>query len=174
MASGSRGASTLSGKKGNIIDEEFLKSHLHLVLDTKFFPQEFKDRLLSAFDDLEEATSGLMVKSENWQALNLLQERYTEQVKCILHRPAINTGNDDFLYKDNYQHSSWLAMMGDRLNLSKKIMAQNSAIFTSIDDNEHNNLDLLFNLIFESQNFITNIIWQKRVSPANDAKWFRY
>ena len=52
-----------------------LKNHPYLVLDTKFFPKEFKDRLLSTFDDLDEATGGLIVKSENLQALNLLQER---------------------------------------------------------------------------------------------------
>jgi len=90
---------TLSGTKGNVIDEEFLKTHPYLVLDTKFFHQVFKDRLLATFDDLDDATGGLMVKSENWQALNLLQERYREQVKCIYIDPPYNTGSDDFLYK---------------------------------------------------------------------------
>ena len=130
------GQATLSGKKGNVIDEEFLKTHPYLVLDTKFFPQEFKDRLLATFDDLDEATGGLMVKSENWQALNLLQERYREQVKCIYIDPPYNTGNDEFLYKDNYQHCSWLAMMGDRYIKGKNIVDRDGIYFIRIDDNE--------------------------------------
>src|SRR5208337_3925480 len=101
----SNGQATLSGKKGNVVDAEFLKAHPYLVLDTQFFPQEFKDRLLAIFDNLDEATSGLMVKSENWQALKLLQDRYLGQVKCTFIDPPYNTGGDEFLYKDNYQHS---------------------------------------------------------------------
>jgi len=90
----STGQASLSGSAGNAIDAEFLKGHPYLVLDTKFFPQEFKDRLLASFENLDDATGGLMVKSENWQALNLLQERYREQVKCIYIDPPYNTGND--------------------------------------------------------------------------------
>jgi len=122
----STGQATLGGSRGTIIDVEFLKSHPYLVLDTKFFPQKFKDQLLASFEDLDDATGGLIVKSENWQALNLLQERYREQVKCIYIDPPYNTGSDEFLYKDNYQHSSWLAMLNSRLLLSYPLMGDTS------------------------------------------------
>jgi len=166
------GQSTISGGKGNVIDVEFLKSHPYLVLDTKFFPQEFKDRLLATFDDLDEATGGLMVKSENWQALNLLQERYREQVKCIYIDPPYNTGNDEFIYKDNYQHSSWLAMMGDRYSKIKSLLNQNGMIYSSIDDIEQAKLKSLQEFIFGESCFLASIIWQKVYSPRMDTDTF--
>lgn len=165
---------TLSGSKGNVIDEEFLKSHPFLVLDTKFFPQEFKDRLLSTFDNLDEATGGLMVKSENWQALNLLQERYLEQVKCIYIDPPYNTGSDEFLYKDNYQHSSWLAMMGDRVNLSKRLLSKDGCFFSNIDDNQAFEYYILLKDIFSYENFLASFAWQKKYSPPADTKDIGY
>ncbi len=168
----SSGQKTLSESKGNAIDEEFLKSHLYLVLDTKFFTQEFKDRLLSTFDDLDDATGGLMVKSENWQALNLLQDRYREQVKCIYIDPPYNTGSDEFLYKDNYQHSSWLTLMENRYSLSQNYLRDDGTLYTSIDDREQSRLKDLKDAIFGVENFIANIIWQKKYSPQNDAIGF--
>jgi adenine-specific DNA-methyltransferase len=163
---------TLFGTKGDLIDKEFLKNQPYLVLDTKFFPQEFRDNLLAKFDDLDEITGGLMVKSENWQALKFLQEKYRNQIECIYIDPPYNTGNDGFLYKDNYQHSSWLSMMGDRYEGAYPLMSQSSVVFTSLDDTECSNLNKLQEQIFGSENFIANIIWQKKYSPQNDALWF--
>jgi adenine-specific DNA-methyltransferase len=89
----------------------FLKAHPYLVIDTCHFSEDFKWRLLRCFDDLDEALDGLLIKSENFQALNLLLERYRGQVKCIYIDPPYNTGSDGFAYKDSYQHSSWLTML---------------------------------------------------------------
>lgn len=114
--------STITSFGSMSIDEAYLKEHPFLVIDTKFFDREFKDELLASFDDLDEATGGLMIKSENWQALNLMQEKYREKVKCIYMDPPYNTGNDEFLYKDKYRHSSWLTMMENRLRLSKELL----------------------------------------------------
>ncbi|HVP96756.1 site-specific DNA-methyltransferase [Methanoregula sp.] len=161
------GQATLTGKKSDVIDVEFLKSHLYLVLDTKFFPQEFKDRLLASFDDIDEATGGLLIKSENWQALNILQGRYREQVNCIYIDPPYNTGNDGFLYKDNYQHSSWLAMMGDRIYLSKSFMPSNGIFFTSIGEDEIDRLNTIFTQIFSDAAFISRFIWKSRQNKDN-------
>jgi len=106
------------------------------VLDTAHFDGDFKDRLLASFDDLDEQTDGLLIHSENFQALNLLQERYREQVKCVYIDPPYNTGNDGFAYKDNYQHSSWLSMMDDFLRAVWPLAATDGVLFSSIDDNE--------------------------------------
>lgn len=165
---------------GDLIDETFLENHPYLVLDTAFFGNDFKDRLLenlrhsdgTSIEDLDDEIGGLIVKSENWQALNLLQERYREQMKCIYIDPPYNTGNDEFVYRDNYQHSCWLSMIVDRMDLAKHLMQNQGMVFTNIDSGEQARLHLLLNLIFGEDNFITEIIWQKRVSPANDAKWF--
>ena len=134
------------------LNKDFLKAHPTLVVDTKHFPEDFKWRLLASFDDLEEATDGLLVKSENWQALNLLLEKYRERVKCIYIDPPYNTGNDEFIYKDRYRHSSWISMMKDRLQLAKKNMKNDSTIFVSIDSREIDNLQFLMNEIFSSTN----------------------
>lgn len=170
------GQKTLAGDR---VDEAFLQSHPYLVIDTAFFDNDFTDRLLehlqhpdgTPVEDLDEAIGGLMIKSENWQALNLLQERYREQVKCIYIDPPYNTGNDEFIYRDNYQHSSWLSMMADRLTEAKNLMSNDAVFFTSIDDGEQSKIKEIQDSIFGSSNFVNNIIWQKKFSPQNDARW---
>ena len=151
---------------------DFLKANPYLVLDTMFFSHVFKDRLLTSIEDLDGQTDGLLIESENFQALNLLRERYREQVKCIYIDPPYNTGGDGFLYKDNYQHSSWLSMMENRLRLGRSVMSDAGAIFVSIDDNEQANLKRLMDGVFEQDNFVADVIWQKKYAPQNDAKWF--
>jgi len=143
----------------------FLKAHPTLALDTRHFPQDFTDRLLASFDDLDESTDGLLVHAENWQALNLLQEKYRERVKCIYIDPPYNTGNDEFIYRDNYQHSSWLAMLENRFCLALPLMDEVCGFFVNIDDGEAHYLKLLCDGVFGRDNFIRNIVWQKRTSP---------
>lgn len=149
-------ASDLTTTEGRIA---FLKAHPTLVLDTRHFPQDFTDRLLASFDNLDEMTDGLLVHSENWQALNLLLEKYRERVKCTYIDPPYNTGNDEFLYRDNYRHSSWLAMMKDRLDLSRHLLTQIGFIFVNIDDNEEHELRLLLDQVIGSECFCNAITW---------------
>lgn len=115
---------------------EFLKAHPTLPLDTRHFSQDFTDRLLASFDNLDEMTDGLLVHSENWQALNLLQEKYRERVKCIYIDPPYNTGDSEILYKNEYLHSSWLSLMENRLSLSTPLFSNDPFIFIAIDDFE--------------------------------------
>ena len=151
---------------------DFLKANPYLVLDTKFFDDDFKDRLLAGIEDLDAQLDGLLVESENFQALNLLQERYREQVKCIYIDPPYNTGNDGFIYKDSYQHSSWMTMMEDRLSLGRRMLTDDGAFFVSIDDDEVHNLRALVGQVFDPENFIANVVWQKKYTRANDARYF--
>jgi len=146
----------------------FLKDHPTLVLDTRHFPPDFTDRLLASFENLDEMTDGLLVHSENWQALNLLLEKYRERVKTIYIDPPYNTGNDEFLYRDNYQHSSWLAMMADRLGLAREWMREDGVIFVSIDENEQPRLRLCGDEIFGESNYVTDVIWNARKSVSSD------
>jgi len=163
-------------RKEDLIENNTLngKEWKKLPIDTKYFDEEFKWKLLVALsknNDLDEILNGVLIKSENWQALNLLLKKYYEKVKTIYIDPPYNTGSDEFLYKDNYQHSSWLTMMENRLKLAKELMKEDGVIFVSIDDNEMDNLSKLMKLIFGEYNFISNIIWKKKASPQNDAKW---
>ena len=121
----------------------FLRQNDKLLVDTKFFPLDFKYRLLSLFDNLDAQTNGVLMNSENFQALNLLQERYREKIKCIYIDPPYNTEKDrekgKFIYKDGYSHSSWLSLMNDRLNYSKNLLDDKGVIFESLDENEFSN-----------------------------------
>ncbi|NPV82328.1 MAG: site-specific DNA-methyltransferase [Candidatus Aminicenantes bacterium] len=135
----------------------FLKNHSTLPLDTRHFSKDFTDRLLASFDNIDDLVDGLLVHSENWQALNLLKEKYREQIKCIYIDPPYNTGSDEFLYRDNYKHSSWLAMMENRLEASKFLFTKDIIMFISIDDNEQRRLKMLLEHCMGEQNLIATI-----------------
>ena len=138
----------------------FLKENPNLVLDTCHFDTAFKDRLLTHFNDLNYQTDGILIHGENFQALNLLTERYRESIECIHIDPPYNTKTSGFLYKNTYQHSSWLSMMTDRLFLAEQLMAPDSCIFCHIDENEYENLFHVFTTL-PMQNQGT-IVWDKR------------
>ncbi|NIA12263.1 MAG: site-specific DNA-methyltransferase [Nitrospiraceae bacterium] len=144
----------------------FLKDHPTLVLDTRHFSQDFTDRSLASFDNLDEMTDGLLVHSENWQALNLLLEKYRERVKTIYIDPPYNTGSDEFLYRDAYQHSSWLTMMDNRLRRSGVLLASDGLVFVHIDEREQARLDGLMQEIYGAGNSIGPFIWLARVGKA--------
>ena len=124
----------------NPLSVQFLKANPFLVLDTRYFDRDFADRLLAALSEagpLDEQLDGLLIHGENFQALNLLQTRYREQVQCVYIDPPYNTNNDGFLYKDNYEDSSWLSMMQDRLALAYQFLDKTSGSHAiSIDDRE--------------------------------------
>jgi hypothetical protein len=141
------------------VNEKFLAEHPTLVVNTAHFDAAFKERLLAAFDDIDEATDGLLIHSENYQALRFLERRYAEQVECIYIDPPYNTGSDDFLYKDRYQHSTWAAMMQERLCVAREFLAREGVIFSSIDDNEQPRLRMLMDSVFGEESIDSNIIW---------------
>ncbi|NPV38093.1 MAG: site-specific DNA-methyltransferase [Brevinematales bacterium] len=153
------------------VSVEFLKAHNKLVLDTRFFSEEFKAKLIASIDHFDEQMDGLLIHSENFQALNLLQARYKEQVKCVYIDPPYNTGADEFLYRDSYQHSSWLAMMEHRFLQLYKILAIDGAIFVSNDENEYSRLRLLLDYLFKLQ-FIENLIWRKKSGGGQTDEYF--
>jgi len=149
----------------NPLTEDFLKANQNLVLDTQFFDGEFKAELVASIDDFDEQCGGLLVHSENFQALRFLEQQYYNTVKLIYLDPPYNTGNDGFLYKDNYKSSSWLSLMVERLKLSKKLLRDDGAIAVQISDHEHSKLNLILEAIFGSENFVNKITLKTR-SPS--------
>jgi len=127
---------------------EFLKAHPHLVVDTRHFDEEFKLKLISSFDNLDEELDGLLVHGENFQALNLLLERYRGQVKCIYIDPPYNTSENTFLYKNNYKHSSWITMIKNRLDLGYYFLDKNGVLLVAIDDTETPFLRVILDNLF--------------------------
>ncbi|RZA30717.1 MAG: site-specific DNA-methyltransferase [Proteobacteria bacterium] len=121
----------------------------------------------------------LIIEGDNYDALRHLVSSHAGEVKLIYIDPPYNTGRKDFVYNDSYfdptnryRHSTWLEFMYQRLRLAKDLLAEDGAIFVSIDDNELFNLGLLMNKVFGEGNFIANVIWQKVFSPKNTAVHF--
>ena len=143
-----------------VFSVDFLKENTNLVLDTCHFDSDFKDRLIASLDNLDNETDGLLIHGENFQALNLLNEKYQESIKCIHIDPPYNTQTSGFLYKNSYQHSSWLSMMADRLTLSEHFMTQDSCFFSHIDESEYEKLFLFFKTL--SMDDQGTVVWDKR------------
>ena len=146
---------------------ELCKNYPHLVVDTALFEPTFQAKILSNLHDLDEKMNGLLIHSDNFQALNLLQERYKEQVKCIYIDPPYNTGGDGFIYKDNYPHSSWLSMLENRLYAGYSLLKGNSATFISIDESELSNLLKLTNQVYLQENFINLISVKTKIAGVS-------
>ncbi|MGL4992630.1 MAG: site-specific DNA-methyltransferase [Bacteroidales bacterium] len=146
-------------------------------------------------------TENLYIEGDNLEVLKLLQGSYLNSIKMIYIDPPYNTGND-FVYRDNFAsskeeydeesglfdeeenrlfknsktngryHSDWCSMMYPRLQLARNLLTEDGVIFISIDDNEVDNLRKICDEVFGEENFIANIIWEKKYTVANDAKFF--
>ena len=145
-------------------------------------------------------TKNLMIEGDNLEVLKLLQKSYAGKVKLIYIDPPYNTGKD-FVYPDNFQdnmknyleitgqtedgarlstntetsgryHTDWLNMIYPRLKLARNLLKEDGVIFISIDDAEVDNLKKVCSEIFGEENFVANIVWQKKYSPQNDATYF--
>lgn len=143
-----------------------------LPIDTKHFSKETQYKILSVFDDIESILNGELIKADNFQALNTLMPKYQGKVDLIYIDPPYNTGNDGFIYSDKFNHSSWLSMIANRLELAREFLKDSGSIFISIDDNEQARLKILCDEIFGEGNFMANIIWEKVFSAVNLRKDF--
>ncbi len=148
---------------------EFLKAHPYLMIDTRHFDGDFTLKLLASTENIDASLDGVCFHSENFQALQLMQERYREQIQTLSFDPPYNTRRGDFAYKDSYQSASWNSMMFDRLVKARELLKASGALFATIDDREHAAFRFLLNGIFGAANFDSNCIWQKKYSPQNDA-----
>ena len=141
-----------------------------------------------------DSTQNLYIEGDNLEVLKLLQTAYYRKVKMIYIDPPYNTGND-FVYADDFAdpmarykevtqqttksnpetmgryHTNWLNMMYPRLRLAANLLRDDGVIFISIDDNEVTNLRKVCDEVFGEENFVASVIWEKKYSPANDAKW---
>ncbi|MFW8596987.1 DNA methyltransferase [Enterococcus innesii] len=114
----------------------------------------------------------LIIKGNNLLALHSLKERYAGKVKLIYIDPPYNTGGDSFKYNDRFNHSTWLTFMKNRLEIAKELLSDDGSIWLNIDDDESHYLKVLADGIFSRENFLANIIWKKKYSPQNDARYF--
>lgn len=151
---------------------EYLKRNPHLVLDTRFYGQTFKDRLLASFDDLSREVDGLVINAENSQALRLIGKRYQDEVDLVFTDPPYNTGSDGFPYKDNYKHSSWLSMMRQTMTGVRRLLPSQGAMFITIDNVEVARLRTLLDEEFGADHFLADIVWNHTKQTKNDEPHF--
>lgn len=158
----------------------------------KYIPEESKNA---------DTTENLYIEGDNLEVLKLLQNGYMGKIKMIYIDPPYNIGTDR-VYRDNFAvsaresdqaegrisedgerfvvnsnssaryHANWLSMMYPRLRLAKNLLSEDGVIFISIDDNEVGNLREICDEIFGEDNFVDTVIWQKKYTRSNDAKWF--
>lgn len=122
---------------------EFLKQNQSLVLDTAFFDTKFKHQLLKSMENIDEQTNGLLINSENFQALELLQEKYSKRVKCVYIDPPYNAESSEILYKNTFKHASWLSLMENRLSLANNTLEKEGVEIIAIDEVEQCKLSQL-------------------------------
>ena len=163
-------------------------------------PEAFEAEAENAIPTLEEVKekaitnddgkpTHILIEGDNFHALTCLNYTHKGTIDVIYIDPPYNTGSDGFVYKDKrvldkfpdgttvptdhpLRHSYWLSFMHKRLELAKNLLSERGVIFISIDDNEQANLKLLCDQVFGEENFVANLIWQKKFSPQNDSKWF--
>lgn len=158
---------TIEGKK--------LKSeYKYLPIDTKYFV-ELKWKILSEFNNLEDNLDGVLIKSDNFQALNTILPKYEGRVDLIYIDPPFNTG-EDFDYKDRFQDSTWLTLMENRLELVREILSDKGSIYVHLDHNANYLGRMLLNDIFGSRvdyNFRAECIWSYSWGMRTEKCWNR-
>lgn len=148
------------------ITEDVLELYPTLVVDTRHFSQGFVARVLESADDLDQQTDGVLIHADNAHALALIQECYRDQVKCVYIDPPYNRNGDDFPYKDRYRHSSWMAMMHNRLAMARSCLQPSGILFSSIDHNECTHLNILLDGIFGRENRVEELVWAQNTTHS--------
>ncbi|MGU8245880.1 site-specific DNA-methyltransferase [Clostridium perfringens] len=143
------------------IEEEItldnINDNKYLLVDTKFFDDEFKDKLIANFENLDKECDGLLIHSDNFQALSTIENKYKERVQCCYIDPPYNTNASKIIYKNGYEHSTWMSLLNDRLIKARNLISDEGIIEVAIDDFEFRYLHLIMENIFGISNFISNI-----------------
>ncbi|WP_222125852.1 site-specific DNA-methyltransferase [Paenibacillus sp. Y412MC10] len=113
-----------------------------------------------------------LIYGDNLLGLKALEQDFTGKIKCVFIDPPYNTGSAFEHYDDGIEHSLWLSLMRDRLRIIHRLLKEDGSLWISIDDNEAHYLKVLCDEIFGRRNFVNNVIWEKKYTIANDAKWF--
>ncbi len=112
-----------------------------------------------------------LIFGDNLLALKALEQEFAGKVKCVFIDPPYNTGSAFTHYDDGVEHSIWLSLMRDRLEIIRNLLSEDGSLWITIDDNEAHYLKVLCDEVFGRKNFIANVMWEKKFSPQNDAKW---
>ncbi|GAA9417674.1 hypothetical protein HpHA279_09910 [Helicobacter pylori] len=163
---------------GNAKDNNTKSKELfyHEILHKKEIDTLLCKKVLCRFEmhgegDLESAlkdkNTNYLIKGNNLIALHSLKKKFAKQVKCIYIDPPYNTGNDSFNYNDNFNHSSWLVFMKNRLEVAREFLSDDGVIFVQCDDNEQAYLKVLIDEIFLRENFVNCIVCEMSNESGN-------
>jgi len=140
-------------KVEDLVFEQFL------VLDTKHFSDEFKDKLIAEFYNLDEETNGLLINSENFQALNLMKRKYEKRIQLIYIDPPFNKLLEaDYLYKVNYKDSTWINLLIDRINVSRSLLKDSGSKFVRCDFDGNQFVRSILDNLYSNDNFLNEIV----------------
>jgi adenine-specific DNA-methyltransferase len=114
----------------------------------------------------------VLIHGDNLLALKALEAEYAGKVKCVFIDPPYNTGSAFAQYDDGLEHSIWLGLMRDRLEIIRRLLSEDGSLWITIDDNEAHYLKVLCDEVFGRTNFVANVVWKKKYTVSNDAKWF--
>ena len=150
------------------------KGRLELTWVGKYDEKKIEPRIL--LEDKSKSygdplSTNMLIHGDNLIALEALMSEYEERVKCVFIDPPYNTGNAFDKFDDGLEHSIWLDLMYRRLQYLHRLISEDGFIFVSLDEREHAYAKILLDEIFGRENFIGDIIWQKRKGGGNDSRF---
>lgn len=151
---------------------DYLKQHQALMVDTSLFSLEFKAELLKTIDDLDAQIDGLIIHSDNFQALRLIEKKYNNTVQSIYIDPPYNTSASEILYKNSFKHSSWVTLIENRIEESTSLLKKQGLLCVTIDDLELYNLKMILDQQFGAENFLANVLIRNNPSGRSTLKGF--
>ncbi len=140
------------------LTSDFLKCNRFLTIDTTLFSAKFKEKIIAEQPDFDKQCDGLLINSENFQGLSLINRKLSESVKLAYIDPPYNTDSDDFIYKDSYKHSSWCSMQHDRLLLAKQLLSDTAGIVCNLNDIEDWRYRAIIEAAFGDESYISTVI----------------
>ncbi len=150
-------------EKGSILVEWGSTASLNgrfetLPIDTRHF-KDLEIRIIQLFNNLDSQLDGILIRSDNYQALNTILNKYRKRIQTIYIDPPFNTGSD-FIFKDKFQDSSWLTLMDNRLQLARQFLTDSGGIFMHLDWNANHYGRMLLDRLMGKENFVNEIIWR--------------
>jgi adenine-specific DNA-methyltransferase len=133
------------------VDQEFLEGHKSLMIDTGYFEPQFKEALLSSFENVDQETDGVLVHGENFQTLQTLSQKYEEAVDCVYADPPYNTDASPIAYKNGFKSSTWTSMIFDRAQVCKSLLKKDADFICAIDDTQMHELHYVLKNIFPTE-----------------------
>lgn len=153
----------------NPLTLDFLNQNQFLLVDTAFFSETFKWKLIGSIEKFDEQCDGLLINSENFQALNLLLSRMQESADLIYIDPPYNAKSSEILYKNTFKHASWISLMENRISLSRRILKDKFVHITAIDEVENFNIGQLFENVFpDCENACISIVHNPTGQQGNN------